>query len=188
MVGFRDFLDGTSNILLVGSVSPERKIPWMKPEDVMWNDNFPGLGQPGGFAAPYKARDHAAGIFLRGDGSVTAIRDDVNLADWRNLWQVADGRAIGEIPQLPSSVQGPRQPPGLTILEIPIGQPGASARVIVEPFPTTQPPAAGVRPPNAKSVPPPPPKAARSGNEDPAAPAPSPPTERPKRSNDQGRA
>jgi hypothetical protein len=180
MAGFRNFLDGTSNILLVGSVSPERKIPWMKPEDVTWNDNFPGMGQPGGFAAPYKARGHAVGIFLRGDGSVTAIRDDVSPADWRNLWQVADGHPLGEIPQLPTSTQGPGQPQGLTILEIPIGQPEASARLIVEPLPAMQPPAAGVRPPMERIPPPPPPKAVPTGKE-PAVPASSPSTERPKR-------
>jgi hypothetical protein len=44
--------DGTSNTLLVGSVGPERKIPWMKPEDVVVDENFPGIGKPAGYVAP----------------------------------------------------------------------------------------------------------------------------------------
>jgi hypothetical protein len=151
MAGFRDIRDGTSNTLVVGSVSPERKIPWMKPEDVAWSDNFPGLGQPGGFAVPYKQGAHKAGVFLRADGSVAAIRDDVALADWRNLWQVADAHPIGQVPEIPSAAQQVRQPPGLTILEIPIGQPGAGARIVVEPFG----PGSGERAPR-KTIPPPP--------------------------------
>jgi hypothetical protein len=48
----RDFTDGTSNSLIVGPVSPDRKIPWMKPEDIEVGDDFPELGAKGSFALP----------------------------------------------------------------------------------------------------------------------------------------
>ena len=38
---FDNFTDGLSASLLAGSVSPERKIPWMKPEDVVVDENVP---------------------------------------------------------------------------------------------------------------------------------------------------
>jgi hypothetical protein len=51
----RNMTDGTSNTVMIAPVSPDRKIPWTKPEDITVGPNFPGLGQPGGIAAPYKA-------------------------------------------------------------------------------------------------------------------------------------
>ena len=40
--------------IAVAAVSPERKIPWTKPEDITVGPEFPlQLGKPGGIAAPY---------------------------------------------------------------------------------------------------------------------------------------
>ena len=42
--------------LTVAAVSPERKIPWTKPEDIAVGPEFPlQLGKPGGIAAPYSS-------------------------------------------------------------------------------------------------------------------------------------
>jgi hypothetical protein len=120
-----DMRDGTSNVIVVGSVSPDRRIPWMKPEDVAWSDDFPGPGKPGGFAAAYKIGERAAGVFLHADGSAGAIRDDIAVADWHNLLQIADGHPIGEIPAYPSRSRKIPRPEAMTMLEIPLRQPGA---------------------------------------------------------------
>ena len=74
----------------MGSISPDRKIPWTKPEDVPWSDGFPGLGKPGSFAAPHKFEDRPAAVFLRADGSASMERADLDLAALRKLFQVAD--------------------------------------------------------------------------------------------------
>jgi hypothetical protein len=86
-----DIRDGTSNTILVGPVSPERKIPWTKPEDVAWNDNFPALGRPGSFATPHQSDNRPAAAFVRADGSVLTERADLDLTALRRLLRIADG-------------------------------------------------------------------------------------------------
>ncbi len=125
-----DFMDGSSNTLLVGSVSPERKIPWMKPEDVVFDEQFPGLGKEQGFAAPYKTDNGSGGVFVFADGSVTTIRDDVDMALLRNLIQIADGQPIGDIPRL-QPVRRSRSEQVL-VLTIPRDKPGAPAKLTIE--------------------------------------------------------
>jgi hypothetical protein len=105
-----DIRDGTSNTLLVGPVSPEQKIPWTKPEDVTWHENFPKLGQPGSFATPHKLDDRPAAVFLRADGSVSTERADLELAALRKLFQIADDPRPKES-KAPAAVQ-PRATPG----------------------------------------------------------------------------
>ncbi len=95
---FRNFTDGTSNSLLAGPVSPDRKIPWTKPEDIVFNEKFPALGEKGGFAAPYEVGKLKAGEFLWCDGSVRTIRSDIDMQTLRNLILISDGNVIGEIP------------------------------------------------------------------------------------------
>lgn len=36
-------------------VADDRKIPWTKPEDIVFGPEFPRPGEPGGIAAPYAA-------------------------------------------------------------------------------------------------------------------------------------
>ncbi len=96
--GIRDFRDGTSNTILIGSVSPTRKIPWMKPEDVKFEEKFPALGKKGSFATPYESSGVASGVFLFSDGSVRSIRSDINPTTLRNLLTIADGNLIEELP------------------------------------------------------------------------------------------
>lgn len=129
-------IDGTSNTLMVGPVSPERKIPWMKPEDIVVEDDFPGIGKEGGFAAPYKRANGKAGIFLFCDGSVTRILDSIRPESLRKLLLINDNLVIEEkeIPTLGPGRNTPRPRP-----EIHIVRDGTkvSARLVL--FPRDQP-------------------------------------------------
>jgi hypothetical protein len=109
-----DFIDGTSNSLLIGSVSPARKIPWMKPEDVTVGEEFPAPGKPDkkgketGFAAPYEAARGSAGVFLWADGSVQTILDSVPAETFRTVLTIGDGIPVdrSRIPTLDPSDSG----------------------------------------------------------------------------------
>ncbi|MFN0055831.1 MAG: DUF1559 domain-containing protein [Planctomycetales bacterium] len=87
----QDFTDGTSNSLIVGPVGPDRKIPWMKPEDVVVPNELPKLGAKGSFAAPYDDGKGAYGPFLRCDGSVVGIRASVGADLFRTVLTIRGG-------------------------------------------------------------------------------------------------
>jgi hypothetical protein len=98
--GFGQFTDGTSNTLFVGPVGPERKIPWMKPEDILVDDKFPDLGKQGGFALPYRCESHGAAPFLRCDGSVLALLETIDRNTFRALLTLDGGEPIGAFPSI----------------------------------------------------------------------------------------
>src|SRR5262249_40529397 len=98
--GFRQFTDGTSNTLLVGPVGPDRKIPWMSPEDIVVDDKFPDLGKQGGFAAPYRSDNRGAAPFLRCDGSVLALLETIDRNTFRALLTLDGGEPIGAFPSI----------------------------------------------------------------------------------------
>jgi len=125
-----EFWDGTSNTILVGSVSPERKIPWMKPEDITFDDDFPGIGKEGGFAAPYKTDKASGGVFARVDGSVTTIRTDVDMQVLRNLIQIDDRQRIPEIPTLEPSRRSRQEQ--ILVIEIQRTPAGPTAKLVIE--------------------------------------------------------
>lgn len=97
-ITFRNITDGTSNTIMAGTVGPDSKIPWMKPENVVFSEKFPLPGGKGGFAAPYKYRGGSFGLFARIDGSVGKIASSVDLKTWHHLLQIADGNVIGDVP------------------------------------------------------------------------------------------
>jgi len=125
----RDFTDGTTNTMLVRSVSPDKKIPWMKPEDVTFDDKFPGIGKKGGFSAPYKKGKETAGIFLRCDGSVLDISSKIDKKTLTNFITLNDGQILDELPRLDS----PRQGPMVMSLHIVKTDKGVVARLVREP-------------------------------------------------------
>ncbi len=110
-IHFGQVVDGLSNTIIVGSVSPEQKIPWTKPEDIELEGDFPGLGKTGSFAVPYRAGMAAYGVFLRADASVTAIRSDIETRTLRQLLTINDGQVIADYPTLdePRRARPPRR-------------------------------------------------------------------------------
>jgi hypothetical protein len=131
---FFNFTDGTSNSLMIGSVSPGEKIPWLKPADIVVGASFPNMGRPGGFAAPYKTDEGDAGVFAFADGSVRAIRSSIAPASFRKLLTIAGGETIGddEVPT-DSTGNGPMSP----VIEIDFSGPRPVAHWKMEPIPQT---------------------------------------------------
>lgn len=74
-VSFRQVTDGTSNTIMFATLDPSRKIPWTKPEDILFGDDFPGVGAAAGIGAIHPAGDPAAklGLVAFTDGSVRMI-------------------------------------------------------------------------------------------------------------------
>lgn len=161
-MAIRNFTDGTSNTLLIGPVGPDRKIPWMKPEDIIVDDKFPELGKKGSFALPFKTDKGNAGPFLRCDGSVAGILDSIDKDTFRSLLTLNGGEVIGEYPTVnPPKVAGRAAPVIYIITE---GKKTVARLVMeaLEPMPIPLPPAGvpGAAPaPNATRARPVPPTA-----------------------------
>lgn len=98
---FADVTDGLSNTIAVAPVSPERKIPWTKPEDIRYDEDFPPLGEPKGIAAPYKINDVKAAPVMVMDGSVKMLSSRTEPP----MLHALITRAGGEI--VPADVFGP---------------------------------------------------------------------------------
>lgn len=131
---FADFTDGLSNTLLVGPVGPDRKIPWMKPEDVSIDDKFPELGKKGSFALPYKTEKGNAGPFLRCDGSVTSILAGIDKDAFRTLLTINGGEIVdwAQVPTVSPPPMAGRTSPVIYIIRE--GK-KVTARVVMEPLP-----------------------------------------------------
>jgi hypothetical protein len=114
-VRLQDVTDGTSNTIAVTQVDPARKIPWTRPEDITFGPNFPGLGKPGGIAAPYTLaadRTKPAALFLYTDGSVHTVGASINPVALKALVTRAGGEVIGPngVPgETPAQLSRPRR-------------------------------------------------------------------------------
>ncbi len=99
-----DVTDGIEKTIAVAPVSPDRKIPWTKPEDITVGANFPGLGQSGGIAAPFRGLDQAgaakAAPVLMVDGTVLIIPDTININLLRALTTANTGVASGQLEEI----------------------------------------------------------------------------------------
>ena len=74
--------DGPSGTIVVAAVSPDRRIPWTKPEDITVGPKFPlQLGKPDGIAAPYSIGKtptiHRAAPVVFSDGRSIALLDTI---------------------------------------------------------------------------------------------------------------
>lgn len=136
------FTDGASNSLLAGAVSPSRKIPWLKPEDVVVDEATPPPGKDDkkGFAAPYVSRKGAAGMFLFADGSVQTFTDACPPDSFRTLLTIADGIPVDRF-ALPSLDGGSGGGPKTPVLTIETTAKGPVAKLRMEPIPAAIPPA-----------------------------------------------
>lgn len=94
-VGFAQVLDGTSNTICVVPVSPDRKIPWTKPEDIVFDENFPPVGSPKGIAAPYETEGQKVAPVLLMDGSVHTLSIKVQKPTLDALCTRNGGEVIG---------------------------------------------------------------------------------------------
>jgi hypothetical protein len=138
----RDATDGTSVTIAIAPASPDRKIPWTKPEDIAVGPGFPGLGHPGGIAAPHRAGGppdgpRAAPVLLL-DGDVKILLDTVKpetllaLASRDGLAAGAIGEQLDfkDIPTAPSPPRDPPRRPSGATLKIQVN--GRNARAWVE--------------------------------------------------------
>ncbi len=120
--GMADITDGTSNTIGVVPVSPEKKIPWTKPEDLAFPENDPKAGVPEGITWPYEV-DGPAGkvklapvLFL--DGSVRTISEKVHALVLRAALTSRGGEVISSdafSAGLPPGVPGRGSPPTTTL-------------------------------------------------------------------------
>ena len=78
-----------------------REIPWMKPSDIEYDDNFKGLGQAT-FDTPFATKAAKASVFLRADGSVSTVRADIDRELLRRLFLIGDRKGMGNVPTLDS--------------------------------------------------------------------------------------
>ena len=103
---FRDVTDGTSNTIMFATLDPSRKIPWTKPEDIVFDETFPGVGKPAGIGAIHTGADPNTPVALVGltDGSVRSIPGDLDVAAirpflTRNGGEVVRQETLGENPR-----------------------------------------------------------------------------------------
>ncbi|HEY2253459.1 MAG TPA: DUF1559 domain-containing protein, partial [Planctomycetaceae bacterium] len=89
-----DFTDGLSNTLVFGPAHPERQIPWTKPEDIVIDGKFAGLGKNDGFPWSYKDGASAAAVFMRGDGMPKAVREGIDNRRFRSLLTISGGETV----------------------------------------------------------------------------------------------
>jgi Protein of unknown function (DUF1559) len=99
LISIQSWSDGTSNTIVVAGVSPDRKIPWTKPEDITVGPKFPlQLGKPDGIAAPYSFGEnptiHRAAPVLFADGTSSALLDAIDPSSLHALLTLNGGEVI----------------------------------------------------------------------------------------------
>jgi hypothetical protein len=102
---FTQVTDGTSNTIMFATVDPSRQIPWAKPEDIVLDEAFLGVGKPAGIGAPHPGASPEEKVGLVGftDGSVRNVRGDLDRETilpflTRNGGEVVQSEALGGTP------------------------------------------------------------------------------------------
>ena len=116
LITFANVLDGTSNTIAVAPIAPERKVPWTKPEDIAFGDDFPALGDPKGIALPYTLGGKKVAPVLMMDGSVQLLPATTNPVVVNTLMTRAGGEIVG--PDTFQPVQGAPRASGMVTLTI----------------------------------------------------------------------
>ena len=116
-VGFASVTDGISRTILFATVDPARKIPWTKPEDIVLDDTFPGIGKPAGIGAIHPLGDGRVGLFAFADGSVHLIADTVDTETLRKFLTRAGGEVV-DSSDLSSGGGAPPEPSRPPLLKI----------------------------------------------------------------------
>jgi len=108
--------DGTSNTIMFATVDPARKIPWTKPEDIVLDDAFPGIGKPSGIGAVHPTEDgHRMALVAFADGSVQAIADSV-ATDTLRKFLTRGGGEIVDRGDLDGALSEPNRPPLVKVI------------------------------------------------------------------------
>jgi len=94
LASFAMITDGLSNTVAVAPMSPERKVPWTKPEDIAFHEDFPALGDPKGIITPYESDGEKLTNVLLMDGAVKALSLKTNPAVVNALMTMRGGEVI----------------------------------------------------------------------------------------------
>ena len=116
-VSFPQVTDGTSNTIMFATLDPSRKIPWTKPEDIVVEGAFAGIGAADGIGAIHSSGDVRLCLVAFGDGSVQSIADAVEAETMLPLL-TRDGGELVDRTQLdvPGSPQPQTGPPMVKIV------------------------------------------------------------------------
>lgn len=114
---FQKVTDGTSNTILFATLDPARRIPWTKPEDILFGDDFPGIGAPAGIGAIHPVGEERVALAALADGSVRALpasapRATVDALVTRDGGEIVEYDAI----EVPNAGLADRGPPLLRIV------------------------------------------------------------------------
>jgi hypothetical protein len=130
-IGLASVTDGTSNTMLFATLDPARKIPWTKPEDIVLDDAFPGIGKPAGIGAihPVEGGHHAA-LVAFADGSVQTLPDTVAPETLRKLLTRAGGEVVNRS-DLDGPGAGPADPERPPLVKV-IAEDGGKLRLEID--------------------------------------------------------
>jgi len=118
-IGLATVTDGTSNTIMFATVDPARKIPWTKPEDIVFDEDFPGIGKPTGIGAIHPIGDgHCAAVVSFADGSVQTLADSVDTEIVRKLLTRGGGEVVDrdDLGGSGAGAADPNRPPLLKVV------------------------------------------------------------------------
>ena len=122
-IRFASVTDGTSNTILFATVDPARKTPWTKPEDIVLDDAFPGIGKPAGIGAIHPLEDAHVGLVAFADGSVQTLPDAIDADALRPFLTRAGGELVDRS-DLDGPGAGPADPDRPPLLKVIAGNDG----------------------------------------------------------------
>ncbi len=123
-IGLASVTDGTSNTILFATLDPARKTPWTKPEDIVLDDAFPGIGKPAGIGAIHPVEgDHQAALVAFADGSVQTLPDTVDPETLRKLLTRTGGELVDRS-DLDGPGAGPADPDRPPLVKVIAGNDG----------------------------------------------------------------
>ena len=93
-IRFRDIADGTSNTIMFGTVSPDQKIPWMKPDDLPLGKEVSKLGSKNSFATPFTIGTIPHAMVVWCDGSTSLLPKSTKTSTLKNMLRRNDGNII----------------------------------------------------------------------------------------------
>lgn len=115
LVGFNMIHDGTSNTVAVTPVPASRKIPWTKPEDIRFDEDFPALGDAKGIGMPYEGSNGKIAPVLMMDGAVATLSIKANPAVVNALMTRAGGEIVPP-DAFDAPFGGPARPGAVTLV------------------------------------------------------------------------